>query len=562
MLEATPGRPSVRRARPRHAAAGGTLLLCGHLDTVDVEGMADPHAPRVDGDRLYGRGAYDMKAGVAAALIACREAAALGLAGDVVVAAVADEEHASLGVQEVLRARARRRRDRHRADRARGRRRAQGLRLGGDRGHRPRRARLAPAPRRRRDRQGRAGPDRARRARRARSAARTHPLLGPRLGPRVGDRGRRGAVELPGALRASGSSAARCRARPPRTSRPSSTRCSTRCRAADPALVAEQRTLLVREPFEVDRGRGDRRRRARRGRGGARRAAADRRRELLGRRRVHRRRRHPDGHVRPGRRGRARRRGVGEPRRHRGRRAHARRRRRAASAREGAGQRRRATRRPSPPPSDEARRVPRGAARLRADAAARAAGVAAELGLGAVALKDESDRLGLPAFKVLGASWAVERALRERPGRRARSSRRAPATTAAPSRTSRRCAACAAASSCPPRSAAGAPRGDRGRGRRGRGRRRRLRGRGRARRRRRRARAGALEIADVGESGPGALGHRRLRDAVRRGRRAGARSTSLVVPGRRRLARGRRGALRRARPARGRSASSRRPRPA
>jgi diaminopropionate ammonia-lyase len=41
--------------------------------------------------------------------------------------------------------------------------------------------------------------------------------------------------------------------------------------------------------------------------------------------------------------------------------------------------------------------------------------VAAELGLGAVALKDESDRLGLPAFKVLGASWAAERALRERP---------------------------------------------------------------------------------------------------------------------------------------------------
>jgi len=44
--------------------------------------------------------------------------------------------------------------------------------------------------------------------------------------------------------------------------------------------------------------------------------------------------------------------------------------------------------------------------------------VAAELGLGAVALKDESNRLGLPAFKVLGASWAVERALRQRPGTR------------------------------------------------------------------------------------------------------------------------------------------------
>jgi diaminopropionate ammonia-lyase len=42
--------------------------------------------------------------------------------------------------------------------------------------------------------------------------------------------------------------------------------------------------------------------------------------------------------------------------------------------------------------------------------------LAEELGLGAVALKDESDRLGLPAFKVLGASWAVERALGERSG--------------------------------------------------------------------------------------------------------------------------------------------------
>jgi diaminopropionate ammonia-lyase len=42
--------------------------------------------------------------------------------------------------------------------------------------------------------------------------------------------------------------------------------------------------------------------------------------------------------------------------------------------------------------------------------------IAAELCLGALALKDESERLGLPAFKVLGASWAVERALREQPG--------------------------------------------------------------------------------------------------------------------------------------------------
>lgn len=41
--------------------------------------------------------------------------------------------------------------------------------------------------------------------------------------------------------------------------------------------------------------------------------------------------------------------------------------------------------------------------------------LARDLGVAAVGLKDESRRLGLPAFKVLGASWAVERALRERP---------------------------------------------------------------------------------------------------------------------------------------------------
>src|SRR4051794_17045810 len=103
VLEGTPGRPSAL-VRARGSGGGRTLLLCGHIDTVNVEGMTDPHAPGVDGDRLYGRGAYDMKAGVAAALIACREASGLGLAGDVVVAAVADEEHASLGVQEALRA--------------------------------------------------------------------------------------------------------------------------------------------------------------------------------------------------------------------------------------------------------------------------------------------------------------------------------------------------------------------------------------------------------------------------------------------------------------------------
>ena len=101
-LEQTQGRPTVLVRAPG-TGGGRTLLLCAHTDTVNVEGMSNPHCPRVDGDRLYGRGAYDMKAGLAAALIAVREAAKLGLAGDVVVACVADEEHASIGVQEALR---------------------------------------------------------------------------------------------------------------------------------------------------------------------------------------------------------------------------------------------------------------------------------------------------------------------------------------------------------------------------------------------------------------------------------------------------------------------------
>src|SRR5581483_7830951 len=99
IVTGTPGRPSVLVRSG--ASSARSLLLCGHLDTVGVSEMSDPLTPVVKGDRLYGRGTYDMKGGLAAALIACREAARRGL--DVTVAAVADEEHSSLGVQEVLR---------------------------------------------------------------------------------------------------------------------------------------------------------------------------------------------------------------------------------------------------------------------------------------------------------------------------------------------------------------------------------------------------------------------------------------------------------------------------
>jgi acetylornithine deacetylase len=50
-LEDTPGRPSVL-VRAKGTGGGRTLMLCGHIDTVNVEGMTDPHTPRIEGDRL------------------------------------------------------------------------------------------------------------------------------------------------------------------------------------------------------------------------------------------------------------------------------------------------------------------------------------------------------------------------------------------------------------------------------------------------------------------------------------------------------------------------------
>ena len=59
-------------------------------------------AERRDG-RLFGRGAYDMKSGLAAMMVAAVRAASPGLRGDVLVACVADEEYASHGTEEVVR---------------------------------------------------------------------------------------------------------------------------------------------------------------------------------------------------------------------------------------------------------------------------------------------------------------------------------------------------------------------------------------------------------------------------------------------------------------------------
>ena len=98
---AAPGRPSVI-ARVKGQGGGRSLVLNAHMDTVGVAGMPDPFRPRVENGRLYGRGSYDMKGSLAACMLALDDLRSSGLAGDVILAAVSDEEHASIGVQSVL----------------------------------------------------------------------------------------------------------------------------------------------------------------------------------------------------------------------------------------------------------------------------------------------------------------------------------------------------------------------------------------------------------------------------------------------------------------------------
>jgi acetylornithine deacetylase len=98
--EVAPGRFNVVGIA-RGTGGGRSLLLNAHMDTVGVAGMEGPFEPRSEDGRLYGRGAYDMKASLAAIMLAGAEAVRAGLRGDVIVTAVCDEEVGSVGSEAV-----------------------------------------------------------------------------------------------------------------------------------------------------------------------------------------------------------------------------------------------------------------------------------------------------------------------------------------------------------------------------------------------------------------------------------------------------------------------------
>src|SRR5260370_24880163 len=90
----------------RLAGTGGvqSLMLNAQSDTGDVQGMAEPFSGAVRDGKVYGRGSYDMKGSLAACMAAAKALADAGvrLRGDVLVAAVADEEYGSLGTSDLI----------------------------------------------------------------------------------------------------------------------------------------------------------------------------------------------------------------------------------------------------------------------------------------------------------------------------------------------------------------------------------------------------------------------------------------------------------------------------
>jgi acetylornithine deacetylase len=101
--EVAPGRPNVVGVLEGRAP-GRALMFCGHIDTVGVEGMAQPFVPTEYQGRITGRGSQDMKSGVAAMVDAARVLRESGglAQGRLVVACVVDEEHASIGADALV----------------------------------------------------------------------------------------------------------------------------------------------------------------------------------------------------------------------------------------------------------------------------------------------------------------------------------------------------------------------------------------------------------------------------------------------------------------------------
>ena len=78
---------------------GKSLLLNGHLDTVGVEGMENPFRLRQESDRLYGRGAFDMKGSLAVMLLLAESFTRHPPPLDILLTFVADEEDKSIGME-------------------------------------------------------------------------------------------------------------------------------------------------------------------------------------------------------------------------------------------------------------------------------------------------------------------------------------------------------------------------------------------------------------------------------------------------------------------------------
>ena len=100
LQETAPGRPNVIAA-VKGTGGGRALMLNAHLDTVGYAGMNCPLAPYVEGTRLYGRGAYDMKGSLAAIMLTAADLVANPARGHLLITAVTDEEYASLGTTAV-----------------------------------------------------------------------------------------------------------------------------------------------------------------------------------------------------------------------------------------------------------------------------------------------------------------------------------------------------------------------------------------------------------------------------------------------------------------------------